>query len=183
MNWCILIPLLVGLISAFLGYLIGKMNSKDNTKPSGDIELWRKKNVQLESELAACKAKFSAGAGTVPSSAVSSASLASVAAVVPSVFSASEAKAVFGKTIKHDDLTVVEGIGPKIKELFHSKDIKTWKALSETTVDRCKEVLKSGGERFSVHNPGTWPRQAKMAYEGAWKELLDWQNVLDKGKE
>ncbi|GHC43593.1 hypothetical protein [Ulvibacter litoralis] len=181
MNWCILIPLLVGLISAYLGYLIGKLNSKNDAKPSGDIELWRKKNIQLESELAACKSKLSAGAGNVSSS--STASFAAAATAAPVVFNASAAKAIFGKTIKQDDLTVVEGIGPKIRDLFHSNNIKTWKALSETSVDRCKEILKSGGERFSVHNPGTWPRQAKMAYEGTWQVLLDWQNVLDKGKE
>lgn len=183
MNWCILIPLLVGLISAYLGYLLGKLNKKEPSKPSNDIELWRKKNIQLESELAACKAKFSSGEGTVSSSEVSNASLGKEGMTTPIAFNSSAAKAVFGKKIKQDDLTVVEGIGPKIRDLFHSKDIKTWKALSETTVDRCKEILKSGGERFVVHHPGTWPRQAKMAYEGKWKELLDWQNILDKGKE
>lgn len=77
---------------------------------------------------------------------------------------------------------IIEGIGPKISELFHNHDIKTWKALSETSVDKCKEVLISGGDRFKIHVPNTWPRQAGLAYEGKWKELSKWQDELDGGK-
>lgn len=181
MNLCILIPLLVGLISAILGYLLGKLSSGGGSNDNaGDIDFWRSKNAQLESDLAACKSKFSAGAGNVASSYAGGASAAAVAAVA---FDAGAAKGVFGKAIKQDDLTLVEGIGPKIQELFHNHDIHTWKTLSETSVSKCQEVLNTGGERYSVHNPGTWPRQAAMAYQGDWQKLKDWQDILDHGKE
>lgn len=98
-------------------------------------------------------------------------------------FDAAAAKAVYGKKIKQDDLTVVEGIGPKISGLFNNFDVKTWKDLSECSLDKCQEVLDSGGERYKIHNPGTWPRQAKLAYEGKWEELKKWQDSLDGGKE
>jgi predicted flap endonuclease-1-like 5' DNA nuclease len=98
------------------------------------------------------------------------------------IFDASIAKAVFGKKITENDLTTVEGIGPKIAELFENSGITTWKDLSETSIERCKEILKSGGERYRVHIPDTWPKQAKLAYEGKWQELLDWQDLLDGGK-
>ena len=55
--------------------------------------------------------------------------------------------------------------------------------MSETSVDRCREILNKAGERFQIHDPGTWPRQAKLCYEGKWQELKDWQTTLDGGRE
>ena len=98
-------------------------------------------------------------------------------------FDANLASSIFGKKIKENDLKIVEGIGPKIEELFNASGILTWKALSETSVERCNDILHSAGERFVIHNPSTWPRQAKLAYEGKWKDLKDWQETLDGGKE
>ncbi len=179
MNLCILIPLLVGLLSALLGYLLGKLTSRDDSDASGDIDFWRSKNAQLETDLAACKSKLSEGAGNIPSAAF----VASAAPAAAIAFDSASTKMYFGKTIKQDDLTLVEGIGPKIRELFHNHNVSTWKALADTTVARCQEILDTGGERYSVHNPGTWPRQSEMAYLGKWKELKAWQDILDHGKE
>lgn len=181
MNWCILIPLLVGGISAIFGYLLGKATAgggkKDN---SSDIDFWRTKNVQLESDLAACRSKLSTGAANVGSSFTESGASTAVAAVA---FNPESAKGVFSKSIKQDDLTIVEGIGPKIQELFHNHGVNSWKEMGETSVSRCQDILNTGGERYSVHNPGTWPRQAAMAASGEWQKLKDWQDVLDHGKE
>ncbi|MBS9781987.1 MAG: DUF4332 domain-containing protein [Gammaproteobacteria bacterium] len=98
-------------------------------------------------------------------------------------FDADLAKSVFGKKIKQDDLTVVEGIGPKIAELFNEAGIKTWAELAETSVERRQEILTAAGTRFAVHNPDTWARQAQLAADGKWQELLDWQDELDGGVE
>ncbi len=98
-------------------------------------------------------------------------------------FDADLAKSVFGKKIKQNDLTVVEGIGPKIAELFNEAGIKTWAELADTSVERRQEILTAAGTRFAVHNPDTWARQAKLATEGKWQELFDWQEKLDGGVE
>ena len=52
---CILIPFLVGLICAILGYLIGKLssNNKNNTV---DINVFKNRIAMLEADLEACKA-------------------------------------------------------------------------------------------------------------------------------
>lgn len=102
---------------------------------------------------------------------------------VESVFDKEAAKAVFGKRIKADDLTLIEGIGPKISQLFHNAGIDTWRKLSETPVEDCQKILSDAGERFVMHNPGTWPRQAKLAADGNWQALFDWQAQLDGGRE
>ena len=175
MNWCILIPALVGLLCGILGYFLGKLLGGG----SNDIDEWKNRNAKLEADLDACRSKLSAKG---PSAASTSASIASSFAAAGVAFNADAAKAVFGKRIKENDLTVVEGIGPKIQELFHNHDVNTWAGLAGCSVAKCQKVLDSGGDRFKIHNPGTWPKQAGMAAEGKWQELLDWQDALDGGK-
>lgn len=165
MSACIIIPIIVGIISAILGYLLGRMaggNKDEINKLEADLSDCRKRMNQLEMEDSRMAASMSSAAVA---------------------FNAGEAKDVMGKAIKENDLTVVEGIGPAIQELFHKHGIHTWKALSETEISKCQEILDSEGERFVVHKPGTWPVQAKLAYEGHWKHLFDWQEILKGGKE
>lgn len=182
MNWCILIPLLVGAICAILGYLLGKLlgGGKDDDyserigKLQTELDACRLSKVSLEGDLKTAKSSLTSSLGA--------ATMAASSAVAVSSFDAAAAKAVFGKKVKENDLTVVEGIGPKIKELFHNHDVNTWKALSECSIEKCQTVLNSGGDRYKIHKPGTWPKQAKFAHEGKWAELLKWQDELDGGK-
>ena len=186
MNWCILIPLLVGLISAILGYLLGKLLGSGNSNQTNvNLDVYKNRISKLESDLAACKANkpkkgLSSGAGNAGADSSLMASNFATASTI--AFDAAAAKAAFGKSVKKDDLKIVEGIGPKIAELFHNHDVKTWYALSQCSEEKCKEVLLSGGKRFEIHKPGTWPKQAKLAYEGKWQKLKEWQDALDGGK-
>jgi predicted flap endonuclease-1-like 5' DNA nuclease len=181
---CYLIPALVGLISGILGYLIGKMSSNNNVSVGGDnnwqadLDNCNRKNLNLQAEFDKLKANVNTTASNfVSGGATAAASVASI------TFDASAAKEALGKSVKENDLKIVEGIGPKIEELFNTSGILTWKALSETSVDRLREILNKAGERFQIHDPGTWPSQSKLAYEGKWKELKDWQDSLDGGRE
>ena len=207
MNWFILIPLIVGLICALFGYLLGRLLSKGEDN-SAEIELWQRRNTELEASLEECRAELSevknkALIGEADQTGdldiqdtdggVKSGGIANVGNVdfedtvgtsgPVATFDAVAARAVYGKPIKLDDLTMVQGIGPKIQELFRDYGVSTWKDLAETSVARCQEILNTGGERYSVHKPGTWPRQAGLASQGKWQELWDWQNILDHGKE
>lgn len=182
MNWCILIPLIVGAICALLGRLLG---SSDKEEDCEDIDILKNRIKQLESDLKACnnsKLNLESDLKTAKSANVEMASSFAGDEVNLIPFDAGAAKAAFGKKIKENDLKVVEGIGPKIEGLFHNFDIKTWKDLGEASVEKCEEVLKSGGDRYRIHKPKTWPHQAKLAYEGKWKELKKWQDELDGGK-
>jgi predicted flap endonuclease-1-like 5' DNA nuclease len=85
-------------------------------------------------------------------------------------------------SIKKDDLKIVEGIGPKIEELFNSEGIFTFAELAATSVDKMKAILDTAGPRFQIHNPATWANQAAMARDGNWDELKKWQDILYKGK-
>ena len=177
MDICMLIPLIVGLLCALLGYLLGRLFGKGEDN-SAALELWQNKNAELESALADCKSKLSASSGA--SSMASSFAAGAAASAI--TFNADAAKAAFGKKVKQDDLTIVEGIGPKIQELFKDNGISTWQLLGATAVSRLQEILDGKGERYRVHNPGSWPDQAQMAYEGKWDELKRWQDEHDHGK-
>ena len=80
-----------------------------------------------------------------------------------------------------DDLTKVEGIGPKIQELLNAKGIHSFGQLAGTSVMDIKDILKEAGGFMASRNPGTWPEQAKMAAQGRWDELKKWQDELDGG--
>jgi len=169
---CILIPALTGLICALLGYLLGKSAAAGNTNSKQleiDLDNCRSKSAALTAELDALKRQGS------------SLGFATTTTIAP--FNAELAASVLGRKITENDLKIIEGIGPKIEELFNTSGIFSWKALSEISVDRCNEILHKAGERFAMHNPTTWPRQARMAYEGKWQELKDWQDKLDGGRE
>jgi len=86
------------------------------------------------------------------------------------------------KLPKQDDLKIVEGIGPKIEELFHAANINTWQALAAAEPERLSQILKDAGPRFQMHTPDTWPHQAQLAAEGKWQELEQYQDHLDGGR-
>lgn len=82
---------------------------------------------------------------------------------------------------EENDLQIVEGIGPKIDELFKNAGITTWKELSETSTERMSEILTDAGPRFQFNNPKTWAQQAELAAHGKWKELEAMQSGLFGG--
>jgi len=201
---CFLIPVLVGLISAFLGYLLGKMTAggsdlnlksklkdyeDENEKLNNQLYLLQKEdsrtnstNLQIElNECISKNSKLQAEIENLKNKHLSHSFVSTPEFIIP--FDAELAASVYGKKIKHDDLKIVEGIGPKIEELYHNAGIKTWKALSETPIEKSKEILIEAGERFFIHNPSTWAKQALLAYQGKWQDLKDWQDSLNAGKE
>jgi predicted flap endonuclease-1-like 5' DNA nuclease len=72
---------------------------------------------------------------------------------------------------KPDDLTIIEGIGPKIAELLEQNGIATFATLADTSVEDLEAILRSGGSRFQTADPGTWPRQARLAANRDWPRL------------
>ncbi|MFK8069042.1 MAG: helix-hairpin-helix domain-containing protein [Gammaproteobacteria bacterium] len=82
-----------------------------------------------------------------------------------------------------DDLTKIEGIGPKISQLLQDDGINTFADLAGTSPDAIRDILSAAGGQFASHDPETWPAQAEMARDGKWDELRKWQDELDGGRE
>jgi predicted flap endonuclease-1-like 5' DNA nuclease len=80
-----------------------------------------------------------------------------------------------------DDLTKIEGIGPKVAELLRGNGIDSFATLSRTEVAKLWSILEKGGARFRLSNPGTWPAQAEYAMRGDWAGLKSYQDKLYVG--
>ena len=79
-----------------------------------------------------------------------------------------------------DDLTRIEGIGPKINQLLGAAGITTYAQLADADIDMIDSKLDEAGITFA--HPGTWPEQAKLASEGKWDELEALQDNMKGGR-
>lgn len=79
-----------------------------------------------------------------------------------------------------DDLTRIEGIGPKINQVLQGAGIFSYKQLSESDPDTLQTLLDES--RLSFAKPESWPEQAKLAAGGNWDELDVLQQKLKGGR-
>lgn len=79
-----------------------------------------------------------------------------------------------------EDLTKIEGIGPKINGVLHAAGIKTFADLSKAEVRQLRQILVGVG--MKVNDPTTWPEQAALAATGDWAGLQKMQEQLNGGR-
>ena len=91
-------------------------------------------------------------------------------------------KAAAVKPAAADDLTKIEGVGPKIAELLQQAGIATFADLAKAKAADLKKILEAAGKRFLVHDPATWAEQAKLAAKADWEKLGKLQATLKGGK-
>ena len=80
-----------------------------------------------------------------------------------------------------DDLTKVEGIGPKAAEALSKAGVNTFEKLSKKSVEEIRTILVEASKTLAHLDPQTWAQQAKLAAEGKWEELKKWQDELNGG--
>jgi large subunit ribosomal protein L21 len=147
-----------------------KAVAKKTTKKAAPKKAAPKKVVKVE-------AKKEVAVKETPKKEAASKKVAAPKKVTPKKTTAKKAEK------KGDNLKKVEGIGPKIEEHFNNAGIYTWEDLANTAVSKLQEILTAAGPRYKMHNPGSWPKQARMAADGKWDELKEWQDAHDKGIE
>lgn len=101
----------------------------------------------------------------------------------PKAASGDKIKLPSGKTIKADDLKVIEGVGPKIAGLLEEAGFKTWADVANADLDALQKVLDEAGSRYRMHDPATWSKQAELAAAGKWEDLEQYQDELKGGRE
>lgn len=84
--------------------------------------------------------------------------------------------------IEPDDLKKIEGIGPKIEQLFYNEGIITYEQMVNMSTKDMKKILQKAGPSFQMHTPGTWGAQALLAKNEEFEELNKWQEILKGGK-
>ena len=77
-----------------------------------------------------------------------------------------------------DDLTKIEGIGPKIAEVLAQNGITTFAQLADAKDEDTQEMIK---DVSGNHRADTWNEQAALARDGEWDELKELQDKLDGG--
>ena len=80
-----------------------------------------------------------------------------------------------------DDLTKIEGVGPKIALVLSSNGITTYAQLAKADPAAVQEMLKKSSGRFNIAKPQTWPEQAELAASGNWDALKKLQDELHGG--
>ena len=79
-----------------------------------------------------------------------------------------------------DDLTVLEGVGPKVSALLEGAGITTYISLAIADVDRLRGILVRAN--LPMISPATWSEQAMLAAAGKWEELATLQDELKGGR-
>ena len=82
-----------------------------------------------------------------------------------------------------DNLQMIEGVGPKIEKLMNKHGVRTFADVVSSDVTGLEDILLAGWPRYQVHSPTTWPDQARLAMQGKWSELEEYQGILNRGQE
>lgn len=80
------------------------------------------------------------------------------------------------------NLEVIEGIGPKIREVLNNAGIMDFRTLATTPEYRLKDILTAAGPHFAAHDPATWNEQALLAENGQWDKLEELKARLIAGR-
>lgn len=205
---CWLLWLLASLLSALLGYLIGRSMYKqymdradtaenDSKRLRGELTNWEAKYRELQykhdeldkdktalrAALNQCEADKAALNAKLERSADDDDDGGSTFGIVGSVGdTSSRGTTDYASVLGADNLQVIEGIGPKIEQLLKNGGFPTWAALADADIDNLRSLLDNAGPRYRIHDPSTWPDQAKLAAEGKWAQLIEYQKFLSGGE-
>jgi large subunit ribosomal protein L27 len=62
---------------------------------------------------------------------------------------------------ERDDLKKLDGVGPKLEEVFNAAGIATFENFASTPVEKLNEILEQAGSRYASKDPAPWVEQAK----------------------
>jgi large subunit ribosomal protein L17 len=91
-----------------------------------------------------------------------------------------ESKSVEVKASAMDDLTELEGIGPKVAQVLAGIGIFTFESLAKTDYDKVKIALDAAGYKYM--DPSGWIEQAALAAKGDTEGLKKLQDSLKGGR-
>jgi large subunit ribosomal protein L30 len=79
-----------------------------------------------------------------------------------------------------DDITKVEGVGPKTKTILIEAGVDSFAKIAAKTSDEIRDIIKAGGGR-SVPSIDTWPEQAALLANGDVEGFEKLAQELDGG--
>ncbi len=79
-----------------------------------------------------------------------------------------------------NDLTIIEGIGPKVQQVLNSHNIFSFSDLVQITADSMRQILRA--HKLYMFDPTTWAEQAQLVIENKMDALKALQVELKGGK-
>lgn len=79
---------------------------------------------------------------------------------------------------KKDDLTVIEGIGPKSADALYKAGIFTFHQVASLSPDQLEEIVRVRGGVNLVNDAKSWPKQARLLADGKLKEFEEYTRQL-----
>ncbi len=180
----LLFILIVLIVAAILGFIIGYLIKKQkHAKLVKELEeKMAKQKADYEASISSLKADHEKEAGKLKAE-LDNCRKELKALQAAGEFDAEAARKVFGKKVNKDDLKMVEGIGEKIESILKASGIDTWAKLSDSKPEEIKELLlEKGGSQYAIHEPRTWPDQARLMTANKWEELKKLQDELSGGR-
>lgn len=80
-----------------------------------------------------------------------------------------------------DDLTVIEGIGPKYRDALHAASVTSFTQIAALTDEALTEIIRNAGMRRPASVP-SWAEQAALAAKNDWEGLARLQESLTGGR-
>ncbi len=106
-----------------------------------------------------------------------------VVAAAPPDPDVGEAARVLGLPVRLNDLTVIEGIGPAIAHLCINRGVTTWWSMANTDTSLLRSMLAEAGPKYQIHDPTSWPQQARLLANGQWEKFLRLADALRDGND
>lgn len=85
------------------------------------------------------------------------------------------------KAVEGDDLTRIEGIGPKMSAALQAAGLDTFAKLATASLEQITAAIEAAGMRFAP-SAGTWAEQAGFAEREDWDGLKQFQDALVGGR-
>ena len=86
-----------------------------------------------------------------------------------------KAAAVDEKPAKPDDLTKLNGIGPRIQVILADGGVTTYAKLAKTSTEDLRLIIAAGGA-LPPSSLSKWPAQAAFAAKGDWEGLATYNH-------
>ncbi len=83
--------------------------------------------------------------------------------------------------VPHDNLQMLEGIGPKIAGALNAAGIYTFAELAKRQPPELEKIVRDANVRMVGHGE-SWPKQAEMAVRGDMAALKAYQETLRSGQ-
>jgi predicted flap endonuclease-1-like 5' DNA nuclease len=94
-----------------------------------------------------------------------------------------DAARVLGMPVRLNDLTVIEGIGPAIAHLCINRGVTTWWSMANADTSLLRSMLAEAGPKYQIHDPTSWPQQARLLANGQWEKFQRLADALRDGND